>query len=278
MPYRGGKRRHYGSAFSLIELLVVTSIIVILMAIMLPALKRSIRQARQTVCAHHLKAIDLMMHIYRTESRGWLPHIPDEPFTDPDAPPRFWFDMLLSGQYLSDPAVLICPDDPYRTTLEQIARSASQSESAHFSSYGMSEVILASPGAYLAHVDRHQPQRPLDTMLLADMGPDLTSGLGGAYVPVISAPARNRGRLPWTDGAEYMTSPWLTQRHGVSINVLTMGGAVRSVRTTELMRQPIASFYPRCAAASCTFCELEEPHYSFAHSRTYWWTGPLPLP
>ncbi|MHC4611544.1 MAG: type II secretion system protein, partial [Planctomycetota bacterium] len=56
-------------AFSLVELLVVVSIITVLMSIMLPALKRSLRQAASTVCMHNLRAIDQMMQMYRMESR-----------------------------------------------------------------------------------------------------------------------------------------------------------------------------------------------------------------
>ncbi|MFQ5492382.1 MAG: hypothetical protein ACE5GE_16855, partial [Phycisphaerae bacterium] len=70
---------------------------------------------------------------------------------------------------------------------------------------------------------------------------------------------------------------WLTKRHGRSINVLTLGGAVRSVATEEPMKRTIRTYYEPCAAGACTFClELNSAHYTFYRSRTFWWTGPVP--
>ena len=227
---RGARQR--SRAFSLAELLLTVGLIGLLMSIMLPALKRSVRQAKATVCRHNLRAIDQMMQMYRMESRGWLPHVPEsDPATD--AGPKPWFDQLVP-RYLNDVALLVCPEDPYHTILERNARANPHPDWANASSYGMSEFILGSPDSYLAHLDRHSPRRPLDTIVLADMGPDRVASGGAA--PRIGLD-RNRGRLRWDDDYDYgvpdARQSWLTQRHGQSINVLTLGGDVRVMGTAE---------------------------------------------
>ena len=261
--------------------MVVIGIITLLMSIMLPALKRSLRQASSTVCMHNLHAIDQMMQMYRMESRGWLPHGSGADSTDDDQPGP-WFDPLVP-RYLTDLSVLICPDDPFASLLERASRLAPHPDWNNAASYGMNDFILSSPSTYLANLDRHPPRRPLDTLLLADMGPDDGVPNGDGLSPWLDLD-RNQGRLSWSDGFEWGgaedSRSWLTRRHGRTINVLTLGGQVRSVRTAELMTRTILSYYSNCAAGDCTFCLGSEDvyHYSFAHARTYWWTGPVPLP
>jgi len=261
-------------AFSLIELLVTLGIITILMSILLPALKRSVRQASATVCMHNLRAVAQVEQMYRMDNAGWLP----VPTNAPDGTPlEPWFAALFP-RYLNDLRVLICPDDPYRLMIEDWIRSHPSTASVGAASYGMSEFILSSPDAYLANLDRHAPRRPTDTLLAADMGPDAYVGVG---VPPPMALERNAGRLPWGDqfdyGAPASSQSWVTQRHGISINVLTLSGEVRPVRTNKLLREAITDYYPQCAAGDCTFClHLNVEHYSFAHARTFWWTGPVP--
>jgi len=247
---------------------------------MLPALKRSLRQARATVCMYNLRAIDQMMWMYRSDNDGWLPHVTDDAAADADAPAPTWYDPLLPG-YLTDVSALICPEDPYQAALEDATRAPQHPDWSNASSYGVNDYILGSPNAYLANVERHPPARPVDTMVAADMGPDFGASDGSEPGPYL--PHRTQGRLPWSDGYDWgqmqSNGPWITQRHGDSINMLTLGGAVRRVQTSNVMKQPVLDHYDHCAAGKCTFCnELHEEHYSFSHAYTYWWTGPIPKP
>lgn len=64
------RRRH---AFSLVELLVVIGIIALLIAMLLPALRRAREQAQRTACAAQLRQLTAAVVSYGIENRGRVP-------------------------------------------------------------------------------------------------------------------------------------------------------------------------------------------------------------
>jgi len=72
------KRRNV-AAFTLVELLVVISIIALLIAILLPSLRRAREQAKLTVCAQNLRQIGLAVHLYASNHRNRIPRGMDPP-------------------------------------------------------------------------------------------------------------------------------------------------------------------------------------------------------
>jgi prepilin-type N-terminal cleavage/methylation domain-containing protein/prepilin-type processing-associated H-X9-DG protein len=58
-------------AFTLVELLVVISIIALLLAILIPAMQKAREQGKRTVCLFHLKSLQLSNNVYASENDGW---------------------------------------------------------------------------------------------------------------------------------------------------------------------------------------------------------------
>src|ERR1700733_15695795 len=63
--------------FTLVELLVVISIIAVLIAILLPAITRAQSAARRTACMSNLHQIGIAIVNYTDESGGYIPYGPN---------------------------------------------------------------------------------------------------------------------------------------------------------------------------------------------------------
>lgn len=279
---RAGDRKR--SASTLIELLVVIALIGILITMLLPSLKRSMGLARATICQFNLREMNHALSMYRMDNKGWLPAIPDLDRSatawSQEAPvnQKPWFSGLVPT-YLQDPGIFTCPEDPYGYRLAESRKPMSDPAVADLPSYGINMFIMTAGGGYLANTDRFKPSRQADTILLADLGPDQLRF--SANPNAVTGPTRNASLMMWSDGFEpwsgLAASPWLTTRHDHGVNVVTLTGGVRHVRTTEILRSPIQRNYGNCAAGGCTLCnELGLFHYSLANAHLYWWTGPIP--
>lgn len=92
--------------FTLVELLVVISIIVILASLLLPAVTRAQQQARLVQCTSNLRQIHAMALMYSKDYKLQLPYL--DPGTH-----SLWIAnkaiMQMVKRYRSDPRVYYCP-------------------------------------------------------------------------------------------------------------------------------------------------------------------------
>ncbi len=120
--------------FTLIELLVVIAIIALLLAILMPSLRRAKSMAVRLKCTHNLKQIDLAMNLYLNSNDNIYPCAEDP------LPAGYWLWMgrgwrsflepQLGGNIdANSPSVLFCPQD---RTAEEKYESTSYSYSMSF--------------------------------------------------------------------------------------------------------------------------------------------------
>ncbi|MBN2270718.1 MAG: type II secretion system protein [Sedimentisphaerales bacterium] len=96
-----------GRGFTLVELLVVVSIISLLMGILMPVLGKVRKNGRRTACLGQLHNIGLAMRMYVSENNDTMPVAAQLPSTEPNLP--CITDVLLP--YLKVRKVMRCPAD-----------------------------------------------------------------------------------------------------------------------------------------------------------------------
>ncbi len=267
-------------ALTLIELLVVISMIGFLIALLVPSLKRSVKLASATICQHNLKQIGTSLLMYTNENDGWLPvtKVVESAVASAEPESPSWFAMMFPT-YMPDPMLMSCPSDPFGNRLEQYRDDINNPEAADAVSYGLNQFIMTAGGGYLADIERRQPKRPAQTILVADLGPD--DMRFEDRTRETDGPGRNGSLVSWGGGwdpySETSRSTWLTRRHGHGIHMLAMDSSVHDVASDSVLRSPVKRVYANCKAGGCSLCnELRTPHYSFAKDHLFWWTGTIP--
>lgn len=103
---RGSNRTR---GFTLVELLVVVSIIALLIAILLPSLRRAREQAKDTVCKANLKQLGLCSTYYADDNGGRLPWMQGYEYPWNMAPFRQYQQIFRFWPYLKQLKVYQCP-------------------------------------------------------------------------------------------------------------------------------------------------------------------------
>ncbi len=292
-------------AFTLIELLVVIAIIALLVSILLPSLGQARKQAEAVACGSGLGQLMLALRLYQDEHRGCLPYTYAPGGYDGSAwseaawscPKReLWFYALVP-KYLSNPAALACPGDPFRKTFDFERR---EDPTVAACGYGMNYFLrhfpLTTPyksRSYLFDTERYPPMWPARTLLLAEVGPDDEAPplrfLQGGVESALARPWRDGGRLVWNDGMRtgWYTSPtWITARHVGAINMTALDGHVQRVKTIKQVKgeQPrrktaCYGYDVRTRKYICYLCNENAAdlyHYQFPDQQLWWWTGTIP--
>jgi prepilin-type N-terminal cleavage/methylation domain-containing protein len=99
-----------GSGFTLVELLVVISIIALLLSILMPSLQRARDQGRRIVCANNIRNMGLATTMYAEDYNGDSPIISFNPYMNQ---PNYWQGQL--AKYLGWPVANIDTTFTYAT-------------------------------------------------------------------------------------------------------------------------------------------------------------------
>lgn len=95
------------AGFTIIELLVVVSIIVLMIAILLPSLAKARQSAQQVTCLSQIRSVGQAFHIYMADNKEYFPRY------NAPSPPAIvgynkWVQVLVRGQYVLG-NTFICP-------------------------------------------------------------------------------------------------------------------------------------------------------------------------
>jgi prepilin-type N-terminal cleavage/methylation domain-containing protein/prepilin-type processing-associated H-X9-DG protein len=111
MKTTGNKKS--GRAFTLVELLVVISVIALLMAILVPALGKARAVANRTYCMANLHQLGIAMRSYLDDNRDIFPLCCASPWENPDANSPGYAPPITNvlGRILKEPKVFVCKAD-----------------------------------------------------------------------------------------------------------------------------------------------------------------------
>ena len=183
--------------FTLVELLVVIAIITLLMAILLPALQSSRRQAEAVLCGSNIKQLVFGLAMYETENQTF-PHAFDDIPNDP--PPGdyaggsaydrigwWWFNYIAvySKKDRGKRTVLRCPS--------KHLKNRKLKDNILCGNYGVNRSICKNPDDIQSHREEFVGMplrssdipRPSETLLVVDSGYSMISWWHATDIPPV---------------------------------------------------------------------------------------------
>ena len=233
-------------AFTLVELLVVISIIALLLAVLMPALGKAREQARKIVCANNLRTMGLGDQMYSDDSDDW--HVPILNGLNPHN--WFWFENPLftkiidmKGRFKTEatevytdvetlPKDFKCPSDR-RTVANGGLFTGDAANNVKGVSYAMNSQCIRGRGGNwnrfpygLAHCLKvFQVVKPADKLFFVDGQWFATCMWGSDYIRVWDTTGDKMGATEW-DTTAY--------RHSEGANIAFYDGHVNWLSKQEI--------------------------------------------
>jgi prepilin-type N-terminal cleavage/methylation domain-containing protein len=229
------------NGFTLIELLVVIAIVALLMAILVPVLRRARRQTGAVACQSNLHQWGVMFSMYATENDGkwfsWLFH--DEIFIQP------WVETMWP-YYRSSSDVLLCA-----TASKHTPRDAElyhwhggkfsawhwvwAPRSRAYGSYGLNNWVYHVPGQEKSPYPNSWHWKTVAVSGTGNIPVLLDSAWWGVWPNAEDSPPAYDGMLTgdWSENGCAM-SYFCIDRHNACVNALFMDWSVRKVGLKQL--------------------------------------------
>ncbi len=245
-------------SFTLVELLVVVSIIALLIAILLPSLQKARAQAKDAVCRSNLHQLAISVHYYVSESNDQIPWIkgtPQPPSTTPTNAPFFQYHQILHlHKYIKNLPIYICPraseagTSPYppkggRSVKDYVQGQPlppphNQTGGAKIGYYTVQKadsLFRTKKGELFPSIDLSAiPSNipTVDSIYTEYWFNDWNEGAGGGAIPGISG--NKLSRIPHPDAAVlFMDAIFWNPRHNGSENFAFLDSHVESIPTLQ---------------------------------------------
>ncbi len=204
--------RQLRAGFTLIELVVVISIILILAAMLLPVFERALRSAEATNCLMNLRNIGYAAQLYAGDYDGCLPPALVE---IPSSTRKNCWDVLLLP-YLRCPEIYLCPADESPTEGPAYTNSIKHS-------YGINLDVAMINGYAGASLQLGNMPHPSTTILFFDL-----------------AQANSYGwRASWGNMSQYVAA-----RHNQASNFAFCGGNAKRIKPSETLTSSVNLWEP----------------------------------
>lgn len=221
------------TAFTLLELLAVVTIIAILAALLLPVGRRMFEQARSSGCLAKMRSVHAILLSYANDHNGYFPKIYNYGAT------TLWADELAEAGYI--PAAMVAPsaaDSIFFCPSSTVRLGAGRYKNWYVGNFGLNAEVAGSggltptlgpqPGVPLARISRMS-----STLLIFDSG---CYGLFNGHVlhPKVSVfyvpGAERNANVSWP---EYNKVDAVSGRHSGKIHGLFVDGHVETKTATE---------------------------------------------
>lgn len=221
--------------FTLIELLVVIAIIAILASMLLPALNKVREKSKSIACVSLLKQQGLATTMYANDYNGWLPY--DKPLASAgligssmnrDITPPYLLVTYLGGSAglnVDDGSIQPLIKKFYKCPADPGAKNAVEASAMNAGKY-----CDGNSAIYVSYYHLYLKQATMDSWY-------------GTGTPKSLGKNKGRDRIGGSGTSPNNmivcdVSPWrysnYTTNHGITINVLALGGSVKTVRKKDL--------------------------------------------
>jgi len=204
--------RKLRAGFTLIELVVVISIILILAAMLLPVFERAVKSAEATSCLMNLRNISFAAQLYASDYDARLP---PALIDIPNTTQKNCWDLLLLP-YVGSREVYLCCADENPTEGPAYTNSIKHS-------YGINLDVAMIDGYAGASLQTSQVPRPCTTILFFDL-----------------AQANSYGwRASWGNMSQYVAA-----RHNQTSNFAFCAGNAKRIKPSETLTDTVNLWEP----------------------------------